>query len=165
MEKKDKTKKKSGASLKKEFSLIEKSFLKFLQLMGFKNSKLEFENIEKGIKININNSELEALAKDNQDLVANLQLILSLIHYNQTGTWQRLIINIGDWLEKRTAELERLALNTAQKVKFSGEEAIMPYLNSYERRIVHLALKDNPDVKTESTGEGKDRRLLVKSKN
>ncbi len=137
---------------------------KLLELMGLKNSKIELKKEEEMIKVNINPPDPGLLIGSQGENLSCLQLILSLMVYKKLGFWQPLLINVGDWLEKRQESLKKMALNAAQKVKFSGQEVMMSGLNSAERRLVHLALADSTDVITESIGEGRERRLVVKPK-
>lgn len=92
------------------------------------------------------------------------QLILNLIIYKKLGTWQRIVIDIAGWREKRDEQLKRMALAAAQKVKFSQKPIIMPYLNAAERRIIHLTLSDYLDINTRSDGQGEERRLIIELK-
>jgi spoIIIJ-associated protein len=98
------------------------------------------------------------------ETLAAFQLILNKVVYRQTGEWLRIVVNVGDYRERRSESLERMALSAAQKVKFSGEEYSFSPMSPAERRIIHLTLADHPDVVTESTGEGRDRRVVVKLK-
>jgi len=97
--------------------------------------------------------------------IAALQLIIGMLLYKQTKTWTRVIVNIGDYRQKRQETLEKMAQNTAQKVKFSGEPIALFNLNSFERRIIHAYLSENKEVVTESEGEGSNRHLIIKPKN
>ncbi len=97
--------------------------------------------------------------------IAALQLILGMLLYKQTKTWTRVIVNIGDYRQKRQQALEKMAQNTVQKVKFSGEPIALFNLNSFERRIIHAYLSENKEVVTESEGEGSNRHLIIKPKN
>jgi len=72
------------------------------------------------------------------------------------------IVNIGDYREKRTANLEKMAQEAAQRVKFSSEPIALFNLNPFERRAVHMFLSKDPQVETESDGEGRNRHLIVK---
>jgi len=146
----------------KSLETIKKLTIKLLKLMGMEKAKLNLSQKEERVKIEIDYPEPGILIGNRGETIASLQLILSLIVYKKLGYWQRLLVNIGDYLEKRTESLEKLALNMAQRVKFSGHEVVMPLLNSAERRTIHLALANNPDVVTESVGEGRERRLVVK---
>ena len=99
------------------------------------------------------------------ETLSAFQLILAKIVYRRSGEWQRIVVNVGDYRERRQESLERMALSAAQKVKFSGEKYTFLPMSPAERRIIHLALVDHSDVTTESIGEGRERRVVVKPKN
>ena len=63
--------------------------------------------------------------------------------------------------ERRDEALAAEARRVAARVRESGEPHTMPRLNSYERRIVHMALSEEPGIATSSAGEGAERRLTV----
>jgi spoIIIJ-associated protein len=96
------------------------------------------------------------------ETLASLQLILAMMVYRHSGEWARVLVNVGDYRERRQESLEKMALSAAQKVKFSGEPQPLPYMNSAERRLIHLALSSDDEVVTESEGEGYRRRVVVK---
>ena len=96
------------------------------------------------------------------ETIAALQLILGLIIYKQTGAWQHLTVDIDEYRAQRTASLEKLAEDTAHRVKFSGQPIALFNLNPFERRAIHLYLAENKEVITESQGEGRNRHLIVK---
>ncbi|HUV47127.1 MAG TPA: R3H domain-containing nucleic acid-binding protein [Candidatus Bathyarchaeia archaeon] len=148
----------------KDLKVIEKITAELLALMGFKDAKIKLGYEEESVKIDIDCADPGVLIGNHGEIISSLQLILSLMCYKKFGRWQRLIVNVDDWLDKRTEDLKNMALNTAQKVKFSGKEAVLPFLSSFERRIVHLTLADSPDVLTESVGEDNNRRLIIKAK-
>lgn len=98
------------------------------------------------------------------DTLASLQIMLSMMVYRKLGTWVKILVDVGDYRERRKETLDKMALSAAQKVKFSGQDYAFPPMSSGDRRIIHLALSENPDVTTESQGEGFERRVVVKSK-
>ncbi len=73
-------------------------------------------------------------------------------------------LDIGGYRANRKRQLEILATKTAKEVAFSGIEAKLDPMNSYERRIIHTKLSDWRDVYTESEGEGDERRIIIKPK-
>lgn len=113
------------------------------------------------LKLQFNEADTGMLIGYHGDTISALQLILGLLLYKQTGSWSRLVLDIGDYRQKRSQVLEKLAQNTAQKVKFSGEPIALFNLNPFERRVIHTYLAEFPDVVTQSEGEGKDRHLVV----
>ncbi len=96
------------------------------------------------------------------DTISALQLIINLLIYKKQGEWLRLVVNIGDYRQKREASLEKMALDSAQRVKFSGQPMALFNLNPYERRLIHEFLSHDPAVTTESEGEAKNRHLIIK---
>lgn len=96
------------------------------------------------------------------DTISALQLIINLLIYKKLGEWLKLVVNIGDYRQKRAESLEKMALDSAQRVKFSGQPMALFNLNPFERRLVHEFLAKDPAVTTESEGEAKNRHLIIK---
>lgn len=96
------------------------------------------------------------------DTISALQLIINLLIYKKQGEWKRLVVNIGDYRQKRAESLEKLANDSAQRVKFSGQPMALFNLNPYERRLIHEFLSRDPAVTTESEGEARNRHLIIK---
>jgi spoIIIJ-associated protein len=74
----------------------------------------------------------------------------------------RVVIDINDYRQKRTTSLENLARRAAQQVIESGQDLELQPMNPADRRIVHKLLNDEGKVRTESIGDGKERRIVVK---
>lgn len=91
-----------------------------------------------------------------------LQLLLSLAIAKKTGEFRRVSLDVGDYKKNRTEYLEQLAMQVKDRVLADNREQVISSLKSWERRVIHLLLQDDPDVTSESVGEGKDRVLLVK---
>ena len=70
-------------------------------------------------------------------------------------------IEMSDLRVNRYDELTQLAVQTAQSVRETGQESVMPPINSAERRLVHTILCDESDLETVSRGQEPDRRLVV----
>lgn len=77
------------------------------------------------------------------------------------GEYVRVVIDVAGYREGRKDHLESLALKTRDQVIESGEEVDMPKMSSFERRVIHLALSEYDDIKTESFGEGRERHVKV----
>jgi spoIIIJ-associated protein len=91
-----------------------------------------------------------------------LQLLLTLMINNDAIAYQPVHIDINGYREKRHQSVREMADSAAQNAIDSGREILLPPLPSFERRIVHLHLSQNPQVETYSEGEGDDRRLVVR---
>lgn len=146
---------------------LKKTTLELLKLVGVIPETVTFNTDDKGniqIKLYFSPEETGILIGRHGEAISALQMILGLIVYRQTGTWQRLTVDIGDYRQKKAAALEKIAQETAEKVKLSHEPLALFNLNPFERRVVHLYLSKDSEVVTESQGEGRDRYLIVKFK-
>jgi spoIIIJ-associated protein len=135
-----------------------------LSQLGIKLGSINIQaNSEGVIHLNLELDEADTgiLIGYHGDTISALQLLLSLLLYKQVGSWTRLVVDINDYRQKRSQVLEKLAQNTAQKVKFSNEPIALFNLNPFERRVIHTFLAEYPDVVTQSEGEGKNRHLIV----
>jgi spoIIIJ-associated protein len=70
-------------------------------------------------------------------------------------------VDIEGYLETRKENLESMAIRLAEKSKKIGRPISLGQMNAYDRRIVHIALKDFPEVLTRSRGEGRLRKLVI----
>jgi len=138
---------------------------KLLGLLLVKGTVGVYEEKESQIfSVQIDSGDSGYLIGYHGETIEALQLILSLMVYKQLGSWQKLVVDVGNYRRQREEQLKKLALNVAQKVKFSREPQPIADLSPRERRTVHLFLSNHPDVYTESEGEGQKRRLMVKPK-
>jgi spoIIIJ-associated protein len=77
------------------------------------------------------------------------------------GTWTRVLVDVEDYRGRRERQLQELALRAAQRVVETGKMLQLEPMPALERRWVHLALRNNPDVSTQSIGEEPERRVVV----
>ncbi len=75
-----------------------------------------------------------------------------------------LTVDVEGYKQRRYKALRELALNLAQKAKTTGQSMTLEPMPADERRIVHLALSVNPEVTTQSDGEGDVRRVIIQPK-
>ena len=90
-----------------------------------------------------------------------LQYLVGLIAHKRVGERVRVVVDAEGYRGRREQTLRELARSYADRVKETGQEAVLDALQSYERRIVHTALADDPDVITYSEGEEPDRRVVI----
>ena len=103
------------------------------------------------------------IGKRGQTLEAIQYLVEKIV--NRTSRERvRVSIDVGGYLAKRKQNLESLAARTAQKAKKNGRPATVGQLNAHDRRLVHLALKEDHNVITKSVGNGYMRKLVVMPK-
>ena len=91
-----------------------------------------------------------------------LQFVLSIMVNKQLGRRIRLVVDADGYRQRRENLLESMAERLAQRVRVTGQQMVLEPMPPNERRIVHLALVDDPEVTTESEGAGDDRRVAIK---
>ena len=119
---------------------------------------------ETPIALEIKGEDLGVLIGRQGQTLASLQYIVRLIATSRTGIYTPLVIDVEGYRKRRDASLRALALRIAEQVKANRTPFKMEPMPAYERRIVHLALADHPDVETNSTGEGELRRVVISLK-
>ncbi len=98
------------------------------------------------------------------ETLLSLQTVLSLMVKAKLGEWVRIVVNVADWREKEESYLKEMATSSVHRVKQTGEPQALYHLNSGQRRTIHMFLSEDPEVTTESVGEGEERYLLIKPK-
>jgi spoIIIJ-associated protein len=90
-----------------------------------------------------------------------LQYIVHRIVYKKQKTKVRVTIDVEGYRDRRKDALTQLALRLGEKVKRSGRPATISPMNAYDRRTIHVALKDHSGVRTQSAGTGSLRKLVI----
>jgi spoIIIJ-associated protein len=131
-----------------------------LGLMGVQG-KIEVLSNELPLALNIKGEDLGILiGRRGQTLVA-LEYVTKLIVVQRLKAWLPLTIDVGGYKKHRRDSLQKLALYLAEQVKSRRHAVPMEPMPANERRIIHLALADHPDVTTESVGEGENRKVVI----
>ncbi len=93
-----------------------------------------------------------------------LQLLVNLLASRKLDTRTTIMVDVAGYQEKRIKSLTSLAGRVAQRVSATGHPIALEPMPPNERRIVHLALADHPEVVTESTGDREGRQVVVAPK-
>lgn len=151
---------------KKDFiKETEEAISKLLKLLGIKAELgVEEDKENEAIAVQIEAQDPGILIGRHGETIGALQLLLNQVLFQRTGQWRRVLVNVGDWRERRSETLKALAHSAVRRARETGEPQPLLELSAAERRIVHLELSGEDDVTTESEGEGQDRHLVVKLK-
>ena len=103
------------------------------------------------------------LARDGEPLRA-LQFLTRLMVSRRTDAWTNLLIDVDGDRRRQIKELIALAEQSAGLVENDGRPVSLPPMGAYERRVVHIALKDHPTIATQSIGSGDRRKVTVRRK-
>jgi len=93
-----------------------------------------------------------------------LQYLVNLIINKESEERIKVILDTEGYRERRKARLIELATRLAQRAKEENTEVFLEPMNPYERRIIHTTLAEDPDVETESVGEGMERQVVIMPK-
>ena len=144
-------------------SFIKDTINKIISLINIETN-LEVRRREKTIEIKIFSDHNPLLiGKDGKNL-SSLQNIIKQIVNQQVSDEYKVILDIENYKERKTTNLERTARRIAREVAKTKVEAKLDPMNSYERRIIHNALTNNKYVYTESVGEEPNRCVVIKLK-
>jgi len=113
------------------------------------------------IKVRIDAGNAAILIGKHGRTLDALQFIIRKIVRKRTDSKVRISFDVEGYRDRRKASLTQMALRLGEKVKRSGKPATISPMNAYDRRIVHIALKDDTSVKTQSKGGGLFRKLVI----
>lgn len=144
-------------------SSIKEHLEEITKLMGI-NVNLEVRRREYDITIKLFSDHNAVLIGKNGNTLEALQTIIRQIIHNETNTFISIILDVENYKDKKIKTLELLAKRVAKEVAKTKVEAKLDSMNSYERRIVHSLLSNDPYVYTESVGLEPDRCVVIKPK-
>ncbi|MBT4126566.1 MAG: KH domain-containing protein [Chloroflexi bacterium] len=134
----------------------------FLGAMGVVADTYIREDDEEGsMTFEIEGQDAGLLIGRRGETLQALQFLIRMVTNRQLGRKAYVVIDIEDYRERRVQMLRRLARRTAGRVGSSGREDSLEPMSPAERRIVHMALAGHPEVRTESEGEGNQRRVVI----
>jgi spoIIIJ-associated protein len=113
------------------------------------------------IGVNVLGNDLGMLIGRRGEHLAQLQYLVNLLVNRRIGHWTRVSVDIEGYKRRREESLIGLAERVARQVARSGRPIQLEPMPANERRIVHLALRNDPEVMTESSGEGDMRRVAI----
>ncbi|MBI2446330.1 MAG: hypothetical protein HYV51_00730 [Parcubacteria group bacterium] len=94
--------------------------------------------------------------------IRDFETILRLIIKKQTGDISTVHLDINNYRELKNETLRELARKAARRARFYKQPVALEAMTAYQRRIIHTELAIHPDIKTESIGDGGNRRVVVK---
>jgi len=122
---------------------------------------VEGEEATAPIAFDIKGDDLGILIGRRGQTLSCLQYIVRLIIGHQMKVWEPIIVDVEGYKQRRYEALQALAWRMAEQVKAKGVPFTLEPMSAYERRIIHLALAEHPDVITQSTGEGEARKVVI----
>ena len=121
----------------------------------------EYEGDEGELILDITGDDLAVLIGRHGKTLDALQFLISAITVRKIGFRFPVIIDVESYKNRQRQKLESLARSSAKKAAAQGHSVKLRPMTPYERRIIHMALRDDPRVETASEGEGSGRHVVV----
>lgn len=116
------------------------------------------------VTLDILGEDLGLLIGRRGETLSALQLITNLILSQKLHRWAKVAVDVEGYRQQREQSLKSLAQRMADRVRQERRPTMLEPMPPHERRIVHLALQDCPDVTTHSIGEGGERKVVISPK-
>lgn len=137
---------------------------KVLVAMDVKDVSLKVGEIEGGHQIDLIGTDLGVIIGRRGETLDALQYLVSLAA-NNGENYTRVVLNTGNYREKREQTLESLAIRVSSQVLRTGRSRSLEPMNPYERRVIHTAVQKIEGVSSNSIGDGANRRVVISSVN
>lgn len=128
--------------------------------MGLEGVIIKAGEIESGHQIDLSGTDLGVVIGRRGETLDALQYLASLAANNGDG-YTRIVLNTGNYREKRTETLQSLANRIANQVLRTGRSRSLEPMNPYERRVIHTAVQGIEGVTSNSVGDGPSRRVVI----
>lgn len=133
----------------------------FITSLGLEISMVVSEQ-DDSVRVELQGPDAPLLTDQEGAVLDALQLLMGKVAEAQLGLQKRLVVDCDGFRQSKESELVALAREVAQEVRETGQPLEIGPYNSYERRLIHLALKEEAGVTTESLGDGFSKRILIR---
>jgi spoIIIJ-associated protein len=131
-----------------------------LELGGF-DLTASAEDGDDGLKVQISGADVALLLGHNAELLDAMEYLCNRVFLRETGHESRIVLDSGNYRARREKELRLMAEKAAERVRTTRIPFSFDPMSPNERRIIHLALGEDQAVKTESRGNGVDRKVTI----
>ena len=134
---------------------------KILASLGFQ-AAVEEHQLEEGLLLDVKTEDAGRLIGRQGQTLADLQYITNRLLFQQDPNSPKVMVDVGGYRAQAREALVKKAKDAAEKVRRWGDAVELEPLNAFDRRVVHHALKDDPDVETHSVEvEGSDKKAIL----
>jgi spoIIIJ-associated protein len=134
---------------------------KILSLLGFP-ATVEEHKMDDGILLDVKTDDAGRLIGRQGQTLTDLQYITNRLLFQQDAEAPKAMVDVGGYRAQARDALVKRAQDAAEKVRRWGDAVELEPMNAFDRRVVHQALKDDPDVETHSVEvEGTDKKAML----
>ena len=139
-------------------SVIKSSLNQILELMGLSESDIDFSQQDHELHLNIQGEELDLLTKKRGTVLDALQFLVNKMHGVKGG---RIFIDCNGFRSSHEEDISGLALRLGAKAKRLRKPVTINSLNAHDRRLVHMALQDDEELRSRSKGDGEFKKVVI----
>jgi spoIIIJ-associated protein len=134
---------------------------KILETLGF-SATIEEHKLEEGLLLEVKTDDAGRLIGRQGQTLSDLQYIANRLLFQQDATAPKVMVDVGGYRAQAREALVKKAKNAADKVRRWGDTVELEPMTAFDRRVVHQALKDDPDVETHSVEvEGSEKKAIL----
>ena len=134
---------------------------KILETLGF-SATIDEHKLEEGLLLEIKSEDAGRLIGRQGQTLSDLQYITNRLLFQQDATAPKVMVDVGGYRTQAREALVKKAKNAADKVRRWGDTVELEPMTAFDRRVVHQALKDDPDVETHSVEvEGSEKKAIL----
>lgn len=138
------------------------TLLQMLHHLGFDDAEVEELDIEGQLMLDVKTEDPGRLIGRQGATLGDLQYLLNRIIHRGDESTPRIVLDVGGYRRQAREQLIKRAKEGAEKVRRWGDILELEPMNAYDRRIVHQALKDDPDIETHSVEvEGSEKKVIL----
>jgi spoIIIJ-associated protein len=148
--------------------IAEKHLAKLLLLMGIEANivvrpapDLVDPGDEAPLVLDITGRDLGILIGRRNETLQALQYVVRLMVSKELGSWQRIVVDVESYRSRRRQTLHQIARRMAERAVANRERVVLEAMPPYERRIIHMTLRDHPSVTTKSIGRENNRKVTI----
>jgi spoIIIJ-associated protein len=119
------------------------------------------EQGQRPVLVDIHGDDLGVLIGRHAEILNALQYIVNLIVSKQVEHWVQISVDVEGYRARRERQLHQMAERMADQALKTGHRQVLEPMPANERRIIHIALRDHPDVTTQSIGEEPGRKVTI----
>jgi spoIIIJ-associated protein len=131
------------------------------RVIGRAGDDMAEEGEEPTLVLDVTGDDLGILIGRRGETLRALQYMTRLMLSRKLERWEPVIVDVESYRVRRRRQLRQLAARMAEKVAFSKQRVVLEAMPANERRIIHIALRDHPQVMTRSVGEGEHRKVTI----
>ena len=143
-----------------EAELTKKLMAGLLERIGVK-AEVEVVSKEGDLHLEIKGDQEGILIGRHGRTLDSFQFLINRMVNKRLETPVRIILDINEYRKRKTENLKKMAIRVGEKVKSNGLPLTIGPFDAHDRRLIHIALKEDPAVRTESLGEGKLKKITI----